>query len=1362
MKKIVFLSIFLIWNTSISQTFQRLDQASGIDHVFDEFGHMGGGCVFFDYNNDGWEDLYLTSGLSKDKLYRNLGNGTFVEVPSAGFEITKNFYTTAAVSGDINNDGYRDLFVTTWNGKGNLGDFERNLLFINNGNGTFSERGLTSGLLEKSFTMGASLIDYNKDSFLDIYAVNYIKERRFTYNAEGEITGFDHDCFENLFYENNGDGTFTEKSAALGIDNSGCALAVIPTDFDQDDDQDLYIANDFGAYILSNALYQNNYPNASFSDVSSVSQTNVGIYAMGIAYGDIDKDSDFDYYVTNLGRNVLLENNGSSVFLDITANAAVENTNTSEFGGNALTTGWGTAFLDINNDSWLDLFVANGRVPSSFLPTGESDPNKLYLNNGDSTFSDISTSAGIDDPRRGRGMAYCDFDKDGDLDIMVVVQEMNGDLNSKSTFFVNQLNPNNSNDKNWVQFNLEGVSINKDAMGAKVILTVNGEKLIQEVHGQGSHCSQHSLVLHFGLAANTVIDSAEIIWSSSSKQTFLNVETNHRYILKEGDSTLQIDENILISGCTDPNSCNYNPLATLDDGSCEYLASNEILGASQSAFNKIETYNYTPTTIGSQLKWTIEGGELLSGQNTNSISVKWGLHQKGSISVVETDGNCNSLVNNLDVILSVANVSENISVARIWNEALLEAIRNDYARPTVHARNLFHTSVALYDVWAVYNKQAKPYLLGNKVNNFQNELTDFTPAESHEVSIRKAMSYAVYRLLTHRFQNSPGAEESLARFDMLMEQLGYDSSYTSTSYLTGNAADFGNYVGQVLINYGLSDNSRESSDYDNSFYEPANPPIVLNPSGQATNITNPNRWQPLTFNTFIDQSGNLIPGSTPEFLSPEWGSVSPFALSSNKKTTRQRNGNDYVMYHDPEMPPQLNTETQTVSNEQYKWNFSLVSLWSSHLDPSDGILWDVSPKSIGNIDINLFPKNFKDYPNFYDTIDGGDISIGHSINPVTNQPYETQMVPRADYARVLAEFWADGPDSETPPGHWFTILNYVTDHTLFTRKFNGEGNELNPLEWDVKAYFILGGALHDSAITAWGIKGWYDYIRPISAIRHLCELGQSTDESLANYNPAGIPLENGFIEVVEAGDELSGANNEHVGKIKVYAWRGHDFINNPESDVAGVGWILAENWWPYQRPSFVTPPFSGYVSGHSTFSRAAAEVMTLITGDAFFPGGMGEFIAKKDEFLVFEKGPSVDVKLQWATYRDASDQTSLSRIWGGIHPPADDIPGRLIGEQIGIDAYNFAIPYFSSDSDLSEKDILIYPNPVTNNQVYIKNTLATDEFNLFDIHGRLIQIASNQFNSLNNTTLLKLPETVVTGLYILKTSNTSKILIVKN
>ena len=221
--------------------------------------------------------------------------------------------------------------------------------------------------------------------------------------------------------------------------------------------------------------------------------------------------------------------------------------------------------------------------------------------------------------------------------------------------------------------------------------------------------------------------------------------------------------------------------------------------------------------------------------------------------------------------------------------------------------------------------------------------------------------------------------------------------------------------------------------------------------------------------------------------------------------------------------------------------------------------------------------------------------------------------------------------------------------------------------------------MHDAAIAAWGVKGWYDYIRPISSLRAMADRGQSSDPEANSYHADGIQLTDGIIELVEAGDALAGDDGEHVGKIKLYAWRGPDYIEDEETDTAGVGWILAENWWPYQRPTFVTPPFAGYVSGHSTYSRAAAEVLTALTGDEHFPGGMSGFKIAANEFLVFEDGPSVDMTLQWATYRDAADQCSLSRIWGGIHPPIDDIPGRAMGIEIGRDAFALAAAHYRGE-----------------------------------------------------------------------------------
>ncbi|RMG62226.1 MAG: hypothetical protein D6722_18680 [Bacteroidetes bacterium] len=661
------------------------------------------------------------------------------------------------------------------------------------------------------------------------------------------------------------------------------------------------------------------------------------------------------------------------------------------------------------------------------------------------------------------------------------------------------------------------------------------------------------------------------------------------------------------------------------------------------------------------------------------------------------------------------------SVARRWNEALLQAIREDFARPTVHARNLFHTSLALYDAWAVYDPVADPWFLGKTVGDYTCLFAGVPEPADRRAAQEEAMSYAAFRLLTHRFQDSPGGDTTLNRFQALMDSLGYDRSVTSADYTTGYPAALGNYLGQELIRFGLQDGANEASEYGNRAYFPVNVPLVPTQPGNP-GLFFPNRWQPLSFDLFIDQSGNPIPGFTPPFLSPEWGHVVPFSLQESDKTVYRRNGFDYPVYHDPGPPPYIEPNTAGGATEWYKWNFALVAVWGAHLDPGDSVRWDISPASKGGL--SDYPQDVSAYPDFYNLLEGGTPSPGYEINPHTGQPYEPQYKLRGDYARVLAEFWADGPDSETPPGHWFYILNHVSDHPLLEKRIGGEGPVVDDLAWDVQAYFALGGAMHDAAISAWGIKGWYDYVRPISAIRWMAGRGQSSDPNLPNYAADGIPLIPGFIELVMPGDSLAGPDEAHLHKIKLYSWRGPDFIDDPKVDMAGVGWILAENWWPYQRPTFITPPFAGYVSGHSTYSRAAAEVLTKLTGDPFFPGGMSDFRAPKNEFLVFEEGPSEDIILQWATYRDASDQTSLSRLWGGIHPPADDIPGRLIGEAIGLEAYAEAEAHFRGRTATGAlvPTLKVYPNPATPQSgltlEFVRRTTGTAECVLLDLSGR--------------------------------------------
>jgi hypothetical protein len=560
-----------------------------------------------------------------------------------------------------------------------------------------------------------------------------------------------------------------------------------------------------------------------------------------------------------------------------------------------------------------------------------------------------------------------------------------------------------------------------------------------------------------------------------------------------------------------------------------------------------------------------------------------------------------------------------------------------------------------------------------------------------------------------------------------MLQHAYDTSNHSTDYLIGGAAELGNYIAESYINFGLQDGSNEQGNYAPAGfgYMPVNGPLIPGVPGPQ-GLVDLNRWQPLSF------QGNATP-----FLGPHWGRLAPFALTDDDLVVYERDDTEYFVYHDPGAPPYIDLENNSGIDDDYKWTFALVAVWSGFMDPNDPTMIDISPASFGNL--TGLPANVSEMREFYDLLGGGVHDEGYALNPHTGLPYEPQIVPRGDFVRVLAEFWADGPSSETPPGHWFTILNYVSDHPLFEKRFKGEGPVLDDLEWDVKSYFALGGAMHDVAVAVWGIKSWYDYVRPISAIRGMAALGQSTDSTAMSYHPGGMPLIPGHIELVLSGDPLAGESDEHVGKVKLFAWRGPGWIGDPLTDYAGCGWILAEEWWPYQRPGFVTPPFAGYISGHSTFSRAAAETLTMLTGDEYFPGGMGEFHAPQNAYLVFEAGPSVDMTLQWAKYRDASDQSSESRIWGGIHPPVDDIPGRRIGAEIAEDVFVLAEEYFTGgissvrdNPTLVQGTIMSAPNPVMDRTLLTFSLLenALVDLSIMDLTGRAVaKLVSNQMSA---------------------------------
>jgi hypothetical protein len=577
---------------------------------------------------------------------------------------------------------------------------------------------------------------------------------------------------------------------------------------------------------------------------------------------------------------------------------------------------------------------------------------------------------------------------------------------------------------------------------------------------------------------------------------------------------------------------------------------------------------------------------------------------------------------------------EGHSVARVWDEALLDAIRRDTPAPTVHARNLFHTSVAMWDAWAAYDPTAEGYFVKEKLH-----------ADDVQAAREAAISYAAYRLLLHRYSVASGLQETFDELASTMASLCYRIDYTTTE--GDSPAALGNRIAAKVIAFGRNDGAHEALRYADPTFTPANAPLVVAEPG--TEMRDPNSWQPLALAQSVAQNGLPVPGKVQSFIGPQWGHVAGFALPKSAEG----------LPLDPGPVPKLG---DPASDSQFKATAVDLIRYSSRLEPNDRAKIDISPGALGG--------------NSLGTNDGH----GHDVNPATGRPYAPEIVARGDYERALAEYWADGPKSETPPGHWNTIANEIADAPGLEHRIGGRGPLVDRLEWDVKLYLALNGAVHDAAVAAWGAKRFYDSVRPISMIRYMGGKGQSSDPDGPAYDPDGLPLVPGLVEVVTRASSVPGERHAslagHMGEIAIRAWAGPpEEAGGPSR---GVRWIRAVDWVPYQAPTFVTPAFPGYISGHSTFSRAAAEVLTGFTGSSYFPGGLYEWRVPAGSFGV-ETGPSEDLAMQWATYFDAADAAGISRLYMGIHVSPDDFGGRKVGSRCGQDAWKRAQQFFDGE-----------------------------------------------------------------------------------
>lgn len=558
------------------------------------------------------------------------------------------------------------------------------------------------------------------------------------------------------------------------------------------------------------------------------------------------------------------------------------------------------------------------------------------------------------------------------------------------------------------------------------------------------------------------------------------------------------------------------------------------------------------------------------------------------------------------------------SVVRTWNDVALDAIRLDFPAPTVHARNLYHLSAASWDVWAAFEPDDS-----SATSLFVDE-----PRSADDIAAARidAISFASYRLLDQRYTNSLGRRATRqALADQLSAMCDVDDPADLVEREPDSAAAFGWSVAERILDATIDDGSLERKNYEDLSYEAVNAPLAVADPG--TTLDDPDRWQPLILKEALSQNGLPLPGGEQTFIGSNWGDVTPFALESTTD----------ALPIDPGPPPYL-ADPETA--DAYR-NGAVDVIRASAVLQAGEASADLGPDARGDSSLGT---------------DDGD---GYELNPATGEPYEPNITDVADWARVIAEYWADGPTSETPPGHWNSLANGVSDD-LFDASTTGlvelDGAEVGRLEWDVKLAIGINGALHDAAIAAWGAKAHYDYVRPISMIRYLGGNGE-------------LPFEDGLVEVVTAESSAPGERHatlaDHVGETAIRAWAGSPTV--PEVYTSGVEWILAVDWVPYQRPTFVTPAFAAYVSGHSVFSRAAAEVLAGLTGSDFFPGGIERHTVPAGG-LLHEKGPDVDVELQWATYFDASDEAGRSRIYGGIHITADDYAGRTIGSEVGLTA----------------------------------------------------------------------------------------------
>jgi enediyne biosynthesis protein E4 len=506
----------------------------------------GSGIAFFDYDNDGWLDIYLTNGTRLGKtwpegkaptsqLFKNNRDGTFTNVTEKS-GLARTGWQTGVCVGDYDNDGWDDLFCCCWG---------HNILFHNNGDGTFTDVTRKAGVYDDQIRWGAgcTFLDYDRDGHLDLFVCHYIKlDPAQTPGPSAppvcQWKGIPVMCGPrgligdtNVLFHNNGDGTFTDVSEKAGILKPGprYSITAVSYDFDNDGWPDIYVAVDSEASIL----YHNNH-DGTFTDTAVIagcaySENGHEQAGMGVGVGDYDCDGWFDIFKTNFADDTcnLYHNNGDGTFSDVTFSSGV--------GINNRYVAWGCGFVDYDNDGWQDIIQINGHVYPEIdahdIGQVYKNPRIVYRNLGKGQFKDVSSEMGpgITTPFSSRGAAFGDYDNDGDIDVLVL------NMNDVPSLLRND----GGNKQNWIKLKLIGTSCNRTAIGARVRVVTGTHVQMDEVHSGSSVMSQGDLRLHFGIGKVQIIDRIEVKWPTTQRvERFLHVKTNQILTIKEGSGII--------------------------------------------------------------------------------------------------------------------------------------------------------------------------------------------------------------------------------------------------------------------------------------------------------------------------------------------------------------------------------------------------------------------------------------------------------------------------------------------------------------------------------------------------------------------------------------------------------------------------------------------------------------------------------------------------------------------------------------------------------------------------------------------------------------------------------------------------------